>query len=96
MINKSSAEYILMKITELDALEFLGICKIIGVSIYEQHNGKIEEASEEGGQPKCDVIVNVRPFEDIWCDVCDTIENMNRTKRRNLNKLVRAATKKEK
>lgn len=93
---KNSPEEIIEKILKLDALEFLGICKIIGVNIYEQHNGEIEEASEEGGQPKCDVTVKVRPFENIWCDVCDTVGSMNRTRRRNLNKLVRAATKKEK
>ena len=85
---KDSPEEIIKGILKLDALEFLGICKIIGVNIYEQY--------DEGGRPIEDAKNNVRPFENIWGDVCDTIDGMNRTKRRNLNKLVRAATKKEK
>lgn len=93
---KDSPEEIIKGILKLDALEFLGICKIIGVNIYAQHDGEIKEATVEGGDPKCDVNDKVRPFEDIWCDVCDTIAGMNRVRRKNLNKLVRAASKKEK
>ena len=37
-----------------------------------------------------------REFYEIWCDVCDIIGEMNRTRRRNLGKLIYAATKKDK
>ena len=35
----------------------------------------------------------VRPFEDIWEDLCDKIENLNRVQKKNLDRLVRATIK---
>lgn len=94
MVNKSSAEYILMKIAELDALEFLGICKIVGVDIYETKTN-VEEIVE-GGPANISVKADPRLFENIWSDVCEKVKGMNRVRRRTLSKLVRVATKKEK
>lgn len=34
-----------------------------------------------------------RPFEDIWDELCDNIDKLNRIQKRNLNLLVRAAVK---
>jgi len=88
-MGKYSAEKLLIEILTLEPVEFIGICKIIGVDIYETIEGEIDKENIEA---------NVKPkeFYEIWCDVCDTIDEMNRTRRKNLGKLVYAATKKEK
>lgn len=92
MGNKYSPENLVAKILELDAIEFLGICKIVGVDVYEDVEcGQANDdanATQETSQP--------REFTDIWSDLCDTIEAMNRVRRRNLGRLIYAATKKEK
>ena len=75
-MSKNSPEKLLTEMLRLDPVEFIGVCKIIGVEAFE------------GKEP--------REFCDIWCDVCDTVGEMNRIRRRNLGKLIYAATKKEK
>lgn len=92
MKSKNSPESLIVKILELDPIEFLGICKIVGVDIYEDVEcGRANDdvnAMQEASQP--------REFTDIWSDLCDAIETMNRVRRRNLGRLIYAATKKEK
>ena len=92
MKSKNSPESLIVKILELDPIEFLGICKIVGVDVYEDVEcGQANDdanATQEALQP--------REFTDIWSDLCDTIEAMNRVRRRNLGRLIYAATKKEK
>ena len=92
MKSKNSPESLIVKILELDPIEFLGICKICGVDVYEDvERGQANDdanATQEAMQP--------REFTDIWSDLCDTIEAMNRVRRRNLGRLIYAATKKEK
>ena len=39
--------------------------------------------------------ITTREFKDIWADVCDAIDGLNRVQKRNLDKLLKAATKKE-
>ena len=87
-MGKYSAEKLLIEILTLEPVEFIGICKIIGVDIYDV-NSKVEDDKDATN-------IQPREFYEIWCDVCDTIDGMNRTRRRNLGKLVYAATKKEK
>lgn len=89
MKSKNSPENLIMKALELDPIEFLGICKICGVDVYEDVEcGRANEDANATSQP--------REFTDIWSDLCDTIESMNRVRRRNLGRLIYAATKKEK
>ena len=92
MKSKNSPESLIRKTLELDPIEFLGICKIVGVDVYEDVEGgqanDDANATQEAMQP--------REFTDIWSDLCDTIESMNRVRRRNLGRLIYAATKKEK
>lgn len=92
MKSKNSPESLIVKILELDPIEFLGICKIVGVDVYEDVEcGQANDdanATQEALQP--------REFTDIWSDLCDAIEAMNRVRRRNLGRLIYAATKKEK
>lgn len=89
MRGKNSPESLVEEILKLDAIEFLGICKIIGVDVYEDVESA--QANEDD-----DATPNPRDFYDIWEEVCDTIGAMNRTRRRNLGKLIYSATKKEK
>ena len=92
MKSKNSPESLVVKILELDPIEFLGICKIVGVDVYEDVEcGQANDdanTTQEASHP--------REFTDIWSDLCDTIESMNRVRRRNLGRLIYAATKKEK
>ena len=88
---KNSPENLILELVKLDPIEFLGICKILGVSIYD-------DADVECGRPngEDDATPAPRKFELIWADVCDEIGQMNRVRRRNLGRLIYAATKKEK
>ena len=89
MKSKNSPEKLLIELLSLEPVEFIGICKIIGVEIYKEV--EVEETKESG---KTQMVP--REFYEIWCDVCDIIDGMNRTRRRNLGKLIYTATKKEK
>ena len=100
-LKKNSPENLLSEIIKLDPIEFLGICKIVGVDVMRPISTTVEditEADEEGGQATAHMKLEVEPreFSDIWEDLCDKLEQMNRVRRRNLGKLVYAATKKEK
>lgn len=87
-ISKNSPERLWQELLKLDPVEFLGICKIIGVSVYE------EDETEENadGAP----VKKPRDFYDMWDEVCEVINSMNRKRRRILGELIYAATKKEK
>ena len=92
MKSKYSPENLVEKILELDAIEFLGICKIVGVDVYED----VECGQANGDANATDTTSHPRDFAEIWTDLCDKIESMNRVRRRNLGRLIYAATKKEK
>ena len=98
-ISKNSPGNLLAEIIKLEPIEFLGICKIIGVDVYTQDT-KVKDVEDdvEGGPATAHVNIDIEPrdFYDVWNDLCDAISQMNRVKRRNLGKLVYAATKKEK
>lgn len=80
-LGKSKTEKILEKIVTLEPVEFLGVCKILGIKMLIKDG--------EGKE-------NPRDFTELWCDLCDKIGQLNRTQRRNLATLINAATKKEK
>ena len=101
MNGKYSPEKLLLKILELDAVEFLGICKIIGVAVYKEMEEEdveeiVEDDAECAGAIERPKLPDPRDFYDIWIDVVDAVHAMNRTRRRNLGKLIYPATKKEK
>lgn len=82
-IGKNSSEKLLEEITKLDSVQFLGVCRILGVELYRKN---------DEGAPLTEENIDVRGFSEIWNDLCDTIDSMNRTRRRNLGKLIYAAT----
>lgn len=81
MFGRNSSVELLKKIMKLDAVEFLGVCKILGVSPYK-------------GNPNDPKSLEPRNFTELWSDLCDKVNGLNRTRRKNLNKLVSAAVKK--
>lgn len=97
MRGKYSAESLLKEIIKLEPLEFIGICKIVGVDIYKTEV-KMEkqnvECADAIGHAHAEIIP--REFEDIWSDLCDKVAGFNRVKRRNLGTIIYSATKKEK
>ena len=80
---KNSPERLLEEIVKLDSIQFLGICKILGVKVYKKNVQT--ESTDEGAEAK--------DFNELWEEVCDIIDSMNRTRRRNLGRLIYAATK---
>lgn len=96
MKSKYSPESLVEKILELDAIEFLGICKICGIDVYEDVEEDVECGRPNDDTNATHAASHPRDFTDIWTDLCDTIESMNRVRRRNLGRLIYAATKKEK
>lgn len=86
---KDKTEKLIREIAKLEPEEFLGICKILDVKLVD-----IEEYVEEnveGGQSKKEV--KPKEFTQLWDEVCEKVNGLNRTQKRNLDKLVRAATK---
>lgn len=83
---KDRAEELLKLIAQLDAVEFFGICQVVGVDVYKEEN--VEENVECASAKK-----EPKEFDEIWGEVCDKVATMNRVRRRNLGKLVRAAVK---
>lgn len=97
---KNSGERLLEEILKLDTIEFLGVCKILGIELVKKIDiGDLElvKTNEEDDVASAQVNVDVEPrqFEDIWCDMCDKLDTMNRTQRRNLGRLIYSATAKE-
>ena len=89
---------IIEMIAALRPEEFIGVCKILGVQIFEGLE-KIEdipknETKEEN--QKRNKQVRPRDAADLISDVIDKVNMLNRTQKRNLETLLKAATKKEK
>lgn len=70
--NKYSVENIVGEIAKLQAEEFIGVCKILGISLMVD-----EETPKEAGA--------------LFEDVIGKLNAMNRTQRKNLIKILRAA-----
>lgn len=86
---KDKTEKLIRGIAKLEPEEFLGVCKILDVKLVD-----IEEYVDEnveGGQSKKEA--KPKEFTQLWDEVCEKVNGLNRTQKRNLDKLVRAATK---
>lgn len=90
MKGKNSPEKILIEISKLEVTEFLGVCKILGIELY---NIDTKLKDKNGETAKVDAEVTPKEFEDIWEEMCDIVWAMNRTRRRNLGRLIYSATK---
>lgn len=78
-MRERNVEELLKLIVQLEATEFVGVCKILGVQLVE----KVEEEDK----------ARERSFEAIWNDVCEKVDGLNRRQRRNLRRIVRTAVK---
>ena len=86
---KDKTEKLMREIAKLEPEEFLGVCKILGIKLVNVEEN-VEE-NVEGGQSKKEA--KPKDFTELWDEVCEKVNNLNRTQKRNLDKLVRAATK---
>ena len=86
---KDKTEKLMREIAKLEPEEFLGICKILDVRLFNTEEN-VEEDVESG---KSKVEAKPRDFTELWDDVCEKVNALNRNQKRNLDKLVRAATK---
>ncbi len=86
---KDKTEKLIREIAKLEPEEFLGVCKILGIRLVDVEDN-VEE-NVEGGRVKKEA--KPRDFTELWDEVCEKVNALNRTQKRNLDKLVRAATK---
>lgn len=86
---KDKTEKLVREIAKLEPEEFLGVCKILGIRLVDVEEN-VEE-NVEGGRAKKEA--KPRDFTELWDEVCEKVNALNRTQKRNLDKLVRAATK---
>lgn len=84
-MNRKTRE-ILELIIGLEAVEFIGVCKILGIKLISE-----EEVFAEDGEINAEI--GVRDFTELWADVSDKVDALNRTQKRNLLRLLRAAVK---
>lgn len=94
---KDKTEKLMREIAKLEPAEFLGVCKIVGVPLYEEgEKQKITVKDKDGKDVEMTYSARPRQFEDLWGDLCEKVKRLNRKQKRTLDQLVRAATKKEK
>ena len=86
---KDKTEKLVREIAKLEPEEFLGVCKILRIRLVDVEEN-VEE-NVEGGRAKKEA--KPRDFTELWDEVCEKVNALNRTQKRNLDKLVRAATK---
>lgn len=92
MFGRNSSVELLKKIMKLDAVEFLGVCRILEVKLFEEVEGdECVGKSEEGAHPEYEIKLEPRDFTDLWADLCDKVGGLSRTRRKNLNKLISAS-----
>ena len=104
LVVSRDTEKILKRIVKLQPEEFIGVCKILGVKFYTQEvvvdaagscctdNNEDEVKDTTDGRTDTFKVV-VRPAEDIIPNMVEAIEQLSRTQRRNLDKLLKPATK---
>ena len=97
-------EKLVVMISKLEPQEFLGVCKLLGVRLYDEvapveKSDEVLDSREISDLPtKKELIernsdVVVRPAEILLEEVIEELCSMNRVRRRNLEKLLRPATK---
>ena len=106
-LNKST-EKIVGMICKLEPQEFIGVCKILGVKIYEEVEGEsdvddfapgsLRDAHNDADAQTIATAaelerIKIRQAEDLIPEVIEKITQLNRTQRRNLTKLLKPAVK---
>ena len=84
----------LRMVGKLEPQEFLGICKILGIEIYKKEKEDEGELDVEGRGPSEDSKEQIpKSGEELIAEVAKAIGQLNRTRSRNLHRLLKAATK---
>ena len=101
-----STEKLLKAIAGLEPAEFMGVCTILGIDVYKEKKteedvtelGQPNEPNVEGAPSTDDTKIERVPkdFSELWSEVCDKVDGLNRTRRRNLDRLLRPIYEKEK
>lgn len=101
-----STEKLLKAIAGLEPAEFMGVCTILGIDVYKEketeegtiESGQPNEPNVEGAPSTDDIKIERVPkdFSELWSEVCDEVDGLNRIRRRNLDCLLRPIYKKEK
>lgn len=101
-----STEKLLKAIAGLEPAEFMGVCTILGIDVYKEketeedtiESGQPNEPNVEGAPSTNDTKIKRVPkdFSELWSEVCDEVDGLNRIRRRNLDRLLRPIYKKEK
>ena len=98
-----STEKLLKEIAGLEPAEFMGVCTILGIDVYKEKKdttklGQPNESNVEGAPSTDDTKIERVPkdFSELWNEVCDEVDGLNRTRRRNLDCLLRPIYKKGK
>ena len=101
-----STEKLLKAIAGLEPAEFMGVCTILGIDVYKKETieeamnelDKPNEPNVEGAPSTDDTKIERVPkdFSELWSEVCDKVNGLNRTRRRNLDRLLRPIYEKEK
>ena len=66
------------QISKMEPLDFVGLAKLLGVQVIEQNN-------DIDGEKQ----LNVRNFSDVFADVMAKFNGLNRTRKREILKLVK-------
>lgn len=90
-----NVERIVKMIVKLEPEQFIGICKILGVELVKEVGQPqyTVDSEEEKISTKVEVPIEVRSAEELIKEVIDKTIALNRTQRRNLTRLLKAATK---
>lgn len=90
-----SVERIVKMIVKLEPEQFIGVCKILGVELVKKVGQPqyIVDSEEEKVSAKVEASIEVRPAEELIKEVIDKTIALNRTQRKNLTRLLKAATK---
>lgn len=84
-------------IVDLEPVEFLGVCQLLGIEVYEGEVELTDAAvpSEVGtdGRPERWKTRVPKNGDQLISEVIDKLNSLNRTRRRNLQKILKPITK---
>ena len=97
-------EKLVIMISKLEPQEFLGVCKILGIRLYDEvapveKSNEISEDRETSKLPTKEELMEqnsdvvMRPAEILLDEMIEKLCELNRERRRNLEKLLKPATR---
>ena len=100
MKTPKTIEELVVMISKLEPQEFLGVCKLLGIKLYEDEGSdeKLTGRTSTNLPTKDELIeltkdVQVRDAEILLDETIKALYSLNRVQRRNLKKILKPATK---